>query len=103
MKTKQSRLLLMVLLFITNIAQANEAPFADAGADQMVSIRDSVTLKGMGSHDPSGALLLTFYWEFVREEPVSGDIYSMIGLIDMSEPDNQGPNNSDNTNYPSHI
>lgn len=88
MKTKDLLVLLIVLSLITTGVQANQAPIADAGPDQIVSMRDTVTLNGMGSHDsdPSGTLQLTFFWEFVRSERASGDWY-MAGPIDMSDPD----------------
>ncbi len=87
MTTQYLSMLLIVLSLITTGVQAKQGPIADAGPDQMVSMREIVTLNGMGSHDgdPSGAQQLTFFWKYVRSDPPSGGLY-MVGPWDMSEP-----------------
>ena len=87
MTTQYLSMLLIVLSVITTGVQAKQGPTADAGPDQMVSMREIVTLNGMGSHDGdgSGAQQLTFFWKYVRSDPPSGGLY-MVGPWDMSEP-----------------
>jgi chitinase len=47
---------------------ANEAPTANAGADQIASDGDTVTLSGTESADPEG-LALSFSWEKISASP----------------------------------
>ncbi len=42
----------------------NDAPVADAGPDQNVTVGDLVTLDGSGSSDPDEGDTLTYLWEF---------------------------------------
>jgi MYXO-CTERM domain-containing protein len=45
------------------VRQVNRAPVANAGADQTVDERTSVTLDGSGSSDPDTGTTLTYAWE----------------------------------------
>ncbi len=46
----------------TDLRTANQAPVADAGADQVVNPNALVTLDGSGSTDPDGDLPLAYLW-----------------------------------------
>jgi chitinase len=54
----------------TDSAAANEAPFADAGLDQVVNAHDAVTLDGSGSADVDG-LIVSYQWKQTRGPAVT--------------------------------
>jgi hypothetical protein len=63
-----------------NVFQANKPPVADAGADQTVSMGDTVTLDGSGSHDVDGDQL-TMAWSFVSVPEGSSATLSNSTLV----------------------
>ena len=48
-------------IVIVNVSNINQAPIANAGADQTVSEADTVSLNGTGSYDPDGSIT-TYLW-----------------------------------------
>ena len=55
---------------VTVTVKANTAPTANAGADQAVTVGDTVTLQGSGS-DPDAGQTLSYSWE--QTSPTVGD------------------------------
>jgi chitodextrinase len=54
-----------------DVAAPNDAPYADAGPDQTVTVGDVVQLNGSASWDPDGDSL-TFAWTFITRPSGSG-------------------------------
>jgi MYXO-CTERM domain-containing protein len=53
------------------VRNVNRAPVVDAGADQTVNERTSVTLDGRGSFDPDSGTTLTYAWSQTGGPPVT--------------------------------
>ncbi len=49
----------------------NNAPVANAGVDQVMTLGSTVTLNGTGSSDPDAGDTITYLWRFVSRPPLS--------------------------------
>ncbi len=60
----------------------NNAPVANAGADQVLTLGGTITLNGTGSYDPDSGDVLVYLWEIVSQPVGSNAFFNNSALIE---------------------